>query len=142
MRALIDAVDKALKDHPDLSGVTIQSYGSTYQIPEDVPYINVVPRSKERERQFIIGTNIQYDVFPEVEIHVWESSMESLREAFNKCEDLAEKVLDILADVERTTLNVNTHESQIESYEDGEWETTLFYMATIVLKTTKDESYS
>lgn len=142
MRALIDAIDKVFKDHSELMGVTIKSFGPTWELPEDMPYINILPRSKERDREFIIGTDIWYNVNPEIEIHVWEASIENLRTAFEKCEALAEKVLDILADVSVTTLDVNHHESMIETYEDNFYETNFYYMAVIVLKANQDESYT
>lgn len=142
MRALIDAVEKVFKDHPDLHGITIKSFGPTWELPEDMPYINVLPRSKERERKYFLGSDIHYDVTPEVEIHIWESSIEDLRTAFEKCETLAEKVLDILADVSTTTLGVNHHESMIETYEDNFYELNFYYMAVIVLKANQDESYT
>jgi len=141
MRSLIDAIEKVLSEHPDLSNVVVRAYGPTYEIPESIPYVNIIPRAKLRERQYFIGTNISYDVKPEVELHIWQASLDNLRTAFGKCEDLAETVLSILAGVSAATLNVHQHESSIESYEDMHYELTYYYAAVIVLKAVKDESY-
>lgn len=143
MRALIDGIEQELKNRIELNGVKIESYGPKYVIPESVPYINIVPRSKERDRSFVIGTSTKlYRVHPEVEIHVIQSSMKSLRAAFDKCEDLAEDVLTYLSDISATTLNVDDHQSFIEDYDGDQWEMTFYYLAVIVLRADKDESYS
>lgn len=142
MRSYIDEIEKTLKAAPELSGTKIESYGNKYEIPEDLPYINIVPRAKRRTRQFVIGAPILYNASPEVEVHVWESSVEDLRTAFDACEELTEKVLDVLSNLTAANLGVDHHESEVEQYDGGQYETTYYYEAVIVVKGRKDESYT
>jgi hypothetical protein len=143
MKSLIDAIEQELKNSTVTSRVHVESFGPTQVIPDRMPYINIVPRSKSRERQFFIGTSTkQYDVEPEVEIHVWESSMTDLSKAFEKANTLAEEILDFLADVTAATLGVDWHESQIEEYNDFPWEQTNYYEIVILFKAKKQESHT
>jgi hypothetical protein len=143
MKALIDALEQELKNSTVTSRVHVESFGPTQVIPERLPYINIVPRSKGRDRQFFIGGSIkQYDVEPEVELHVWDASMESLSKAFQKANELAEDVLDFLADVTASTLGVDWHESQIEEYNDFPWEQTNYYEVVILFKAKKQETHT
>lgn len=142
MRARIDALEKALKDDARLNGVHIESYGDTSLIPEFVPYINIVPRRKERERNFVIGSDVLYVEKPEIDLEVIESSVEGLREAFDKCEDLVETVLDVLADISSDALDVHHHESMVDEYDQGNWENSFYYRAVILWQGTKDKTYT
>ena len=146
MRALIDGLEKQLKDNNEFRNCRIKAYGlSTDELPDPdmVPYINIKPRGKPRDREFFIGTTTKlYVVEPEIELHVWESSINSLREAFEACEELTERVLDFMANISAATLGVDWHEEQIESFEDDRWEQTFYYMAVILFKARLDEDYS
>ena len=142
MRARIDALEKALKDDIRLQGVYIESYGDMSLIPEFVPYINIVPRRKERERSFVIGSDTLYVEKPEVDLEVIESSMEGLRHAFDKCEELVEKVLDVLADISSDALDVHHHESMVDEYDQATWESSYYYRAVILWQGTKDKTYT
>ena len=142
MRARIDALEKALKEDVRLQGVHIESYGDASVIPEFVPYINIVPRRKPRERQFVIGADVLYVEKPEVDIEVIESSVKGLREAFDKCEDLAETTLEVLADISSDALNVDHHESMVDEYDQTVWESSYYYRAVILWQGTKDKTYT
>ena len=111
--------------------------------PESVPYLNIKPRTKARERMFLIGQERRiYNTEPEIEIEVWESSAGSLRDAFEKCEELTEDVLDYLSAISNASLGVDYHQEQIESYEDIRWEDTFYYMAIILMRANMDEEHT
>lgn len=142
MRARIDALEKALKEDFRLQGVYIESYGDTSLVPEFVPYINIVPRRKERERSFVIGSDILYVEKPEIDLEVIESSVESLRDAFDKCEELVEKVLNVLSDISSDTLDVHHHESMVDEYDQATWESSYYYRAVVLWQGTRDKTYT
>lgn len=142
MKAFIDELEAKLKADARLYGVKVDTYGDKYVLPEDLPYVNILPRAKRRERSYVIGAQILYNVNPEVEIQCWEVSAESTRDAFDKCEALATKVLDCLADISASDLNVNSHESEIESFDGGEYQASYYYTGSILLKAGKEESYT
>lgn len=139
MRSLIDMVEKYLGEHPAMAGVTVEAFGDTFEIPENIPYVNILPRSKPRDRIFLIGGDPVYNVSPEITIEVWEVSAESLRDAFEKCERLAENMLTALANLTATNLGVIVHEEQIEEFMADHWELSFYYMATILMKARMDE---
>lgn len=146
MRALIDGLEKQLQAFEQLRGVKVKAFGwysDEPPHPSECPAVNIYPRGKTRERLFIMGADPEYDVNPEIGIICWHQSIKSLRDAFEKCETLAETVQDLLAEINaRNTLSAHHFETSIDEFVDFDYEQTCMYAAIIVFKATQTETHS
>lgn len=141
MRAVIDQLKKELELAEALQRVTVTAFGPTFELPAKMPAINIVPRGKPRERQFIIGANPEYDAELQIELLCYTQAL-NLRDAFEKCETLAETVQTVLSNVDaRDTLGVHYFSTQIETYEDAEFDAAFIYGAVILLTASVEENY-
>ena len=133
MRDIVDQLRDELSRAEQMLRVKVDAYGPVTVIPDDYPYVNILPRSKRRSRVYYLGiTTKEYNTNPEIEIHVFHASTDSLREAFYRCETLAETVQALLAAVPAATFGVDYHESQIETYDQGQYERGFIYRAVIL----------
>jgi len=146
MRAFIDQLEKELQEVEELRGVTVSAFGwysDEVPHPNECPAINIYPRSKNRERVYLIGADPEYDADPEVAMICWHQSPNGLKEAFERCEELAEKVQDLLAKINpRDTLGVHHFSTRVEEYVDYEYEETSMYGAIVVITARKSETHT
>jgi len=143
VRAIIDGLAEWLKDHPDMGGVHIEKVKPIDEmpLPDQIPMINIWPRAKPRERQFLIGGKQEYNEFPEIELHFWESSMRDLYDAFCSCEALVEQTLTTLAGLDEDALNIKWREFQVDEYDGDEWESTFYYRIVVLMEGTDYKTY-
>lgn len=145
MRAVIDQIVKELDQVEDLRHVKVEGFGPTYEIPARYPYVNVVPGpgSKPRERVFIIGASTRiYEAEPKVHIHVWAQDARNSRRAFEKCEDIVEKIITALENIDRTAFGsgIHYHKVTIEDFID-DYEGAYLYHAVLLWEAKMDETH-
>ena len=146
MRAFIDQLEVELQGAEELHGVTVKAFGwysDEVPHPNECPAVNIYPRSKERERLFLIGADPEYNVDPEVGLICWHWSPNDLREAFERCEALAEKVQEVVAKVNaRNAFNVFHFSNRIDEFVGFEYDETSMYGTIVVITARKSETHT
>lgn len=139
---LVDAIKEELKKKPALARVNIKDFAEETPIPEQCPFINIVPRAKPREREFIIGAGKLYHETNEVTLDIYHCSGSNLRQACNKAETVARDVLIAIEETASSVFGVDTHESHIESYDFDVYNGYFFYKVEIVVSARDDRQYN
>jgi hypothetical protein len=146
MRALIDQLENELQAFEELRGVNVKAFGwysADVPHPSECPAVNIYPRRKPGERVFIMGADPEYNVDVEIGMVCWHYSMKDLREAFNRCENLAETVQSVLAKINaRNSLQVHYFSTTIEEFVDVEYDNSFMYGAEVVMTARKSETRS
>jgi hypothetical protein len=140
----INLLATELRKARSLQGATIAEIGNAVEIPQVVKdgYVNILPRSKSRERVFYIGGTIkQYNVEPELEVHVWQSSVDGPGDACDLAEELAENVQDEINALSPSEIGVLWIESEIDDYDQGYYEGVFYYVVIVAVKMRVEKNY-
>jgi hypothetical protein len=142
MRARIDQLYIELSQVEELRNVHVAALGPTGEIPSKYPYVNITPARMPRTRTFLIGADPEYEEEPQIRLWCWQRSTRNMRDAFDRADELANDVHDVLHKINaRTTLNCHYFTTEIEDYIDAMYENWFLYGIVILMTLHKTETH-